>query len=117
MFYNLFRPKWISVQGTTFKCGCVLWIKNDDEEMPVFSVLKDICMVQKNVNDVWLVTEGLLTTIFNRHLNSYEVNETNSMMLVKQQHLLYSMPLHLIKVVHEGQVKTHVCPKYQVPTV
>ena len=42
-------------------------------------------MVQKNVNDVWLVTEGLLTTILNRHLNAYEVNETNSMMLVKQQ--------------------------------
>ena len=75
-------------------------------------------MVQQNVHDVWFVTEGLLTTTFNRHINAYEVNETNGTLLVKQQHLPYSMPLHLITVAHAGQqVKTYVCPKYQVPTV
>ncbi|CAB4026461.1 Hypothetical predicted protein [Paramuricea clavata] len=89
------KPKWISVQGTTFKCGCVLWIENDEEEMPVFALLKEICMVQQNVHNVWFVPEGLLTATFNRHINDYEVNETNGTLLVKQQHLPYSMPIYI----------------------
>ena len=108
----------MSVQGTTFKVGCVVCTGQDEEEMPKFALVKEICIVEQNLHNLWLVTKELLTTSFNGHVNAFEVNQNQgNFVLVKQEHLPYGLALHLITIEQAGQVKTYVCPKYQLPPV
>lgn len=111
----LFRPKWISIHGTTYKTGCVLWIDHTEEETPRFAILKSICIIERKLNDSWFVTEALHTVAVNKHFNAYEVTNTGNLATVKQHQLVYHFPLHLITVKDQEQVKTFVCPKFQVP--
>ena len=113
-----YRPKWISVHGTKFKNECVVWTGHDNEEMPIFALLKEICIVGQNLRNVWLVAEELLTVSHNKHFNAFEVEvkPSQELVLFKQDDLSYGFPLHLISISLEEQVKTFVCPKYQIPT-
>lgn len=114
-FFSYYRLKWMSVQGTKFKVGCIIWLGHDEEEMPRFALVKEISIVQQDLQNLWLVTEGLLMTSFNKHVNAYEVKTSEeNLVLVKQQDLPYGLPLHLITTKEAGQVKTYVCPKYQI---
>jgi hypothetical protein len=81
--------------------------------LPIFALLKEICIVRQN-----LVTEELLTVSHNKHLNVFEVEvkPSQELVLLKQDGLSYGFPLHLISISLEEQVKTFVCPKYQIPT-
>ena len=113
-----FRLMWVSIQGTTFKVGCVDCTGQDEEEMPRFALVKEICIVEQSLCNLWLVTERLLTTSFNGHVNAFEVCSTEGVMvLVKQQNLPYGLPLHLIPVEQTGHSKTYVCQKYQLPPI
>ena len=112
--FNFLRPKWILSHGTKYKVGCVLWIGHNEEETPNFVLLKEICMVERNLEQIWFITDALHTVSFVSHLNAYEVTRAADLKLVNQQHLVYPFPLHLITVTVQGQVKTVVCPKYQV---
>ncbi|XP_028407455.1 uncharacterized protein LOC114530067 [Dendronephthya gigantea] len=114
---NVRRPKWISVHGTIYKKGCVIWTGHDEEEMPIFAIVKEICIAEENLRNAWLVTEQLLTSSYNPHFNAYEVEVQLSQELVlqKQEDLIYGFPLHLIHITLEDQVKVFVCPKYQIP--
>ncbi len=85
--------------------------------MPCFALLKEICVVERNVETIWLITDTLHTVSFVSHLNAYEVYNATKLMILNQQQLPYPFPLHLISVTVEGQVKTVVCPKYQVAVV
>ena len=74
-------------------------------------------MVDRIVEKIWFITDVLNTVSFVTHLNAYEVTNTAELMIVNQQQLLYPFPLHLITVTFKEQVKTVVCPKYQVTVV
>jgi hypothetical protein len=110
-----FRPKWISIHGTKYKTGCVLWINHNEEETPCFAIVKDICIVQRDLMGSWFIAEALHTVALVKHFNAYEVNKTVNLLLVKQHQLVYPLPLHLITATDQEQVRTFVCPKYQVP--
>jgi hypothetical protein len=113
--YDIFRIKWISVQGIIFKVGCVLWIGHDDEETPCFVVLKEICIIERNLEKILFITDILCTVLFNGHLNAYEVNNTARSKIIEQKQPLYPFPLHLVNAVFQGYAKMFVCPKYQMP--
>ena len=115
--YKHFRPKWISIHGIKFKVGCVLWVGHDEEEMPCFVTLKEICIVEKNLERIWFVTHQLRIVMFNGHFNAYEMNNAAELKIIKQQELSYPFPLHLIYVSVQGQEKMFVCPKYQMPVM
>ena len=86
--------------------------------MPTFALAKEIRIVQQNLCYLWLVTERLLTTSFNGHVNAFAVCPTEgAMVLVKQQDLPYGVPLHLIPVEETGHSKTYVCRKCQLPPI
>ena len=51
--------------------GCVVFIGHDNEEVPRFAVVKEMCIVEESLDNLWLVTEGLLTTCFNQHLRGH----------------------------------------------
>lgn len=110
-----YRPKWISVHGTTYKTGCVLWVDNNEKETPRFAVLKAICIAEKKLNDSCFVIEELDTVALDKHFSAYEVNNTGTLATTRQHQLVYPFPLHLITVKDQEQVKTFVCPKFQVP--
>jgi hypothetical protein len=99
--------------------GCVVFIGHDNEEVPRFAVVKEMCIVEESLDNLWLVTEGLLTTCFNQHLNAYEVMPIteDNLVLLKQHHLPYGFPLHSINIKQDGHVKTCICPKYQLPPI
>lgn len=94
-----------------------MWIDHDEEETPRFAILKEICVFEKHVDKIFFVTEALHTQSFNKHFNAYEVSHATELRLVKQQQLSYYLPLHLITVTDQGQIKTLVCTKYQIPIV
>lgn len=112
-----YRPKSISVHGTMYKVGCVMWTEQDEEEMPSFALVKDICVVETNLNGIWFVTEVLHTVAFNKHFNAYEIDNTRNLSVIKQQELLYPLPLHIITITDQEEEKYFVCPKYQIPSV
>ena len=107
----------VSVHGTTYKIGCVMWIGQDEEEMPSFALVKDICVVEVNLSGIWFVTEVLHTAAFNKHFNVYEVNNTKNLSIIKQQDLPYPLPLHIITITDQEEEKHFVCPKYQIPSI
>ena len=111
-----FRPKWISIHGTSYKTGCVLWVDHNEREAPRFAVLKTICIVERKLHDSCFVIEALNTVGLDKHFNAYEVNNIGTLATVRQHQLVYPFPLHLITVKDGQQVKTYVCPKFQVPT-
>ncbi len=49
LLHNSFKPKWISLHRPTYKTGFVLWIDHNQEDIPRFAVVKDICIV-KHIN-------------------------------------------------------------------
>ena len=104
-FSCAFRPKWISVHGTMYKVGCVLWITNDEEETPQFSTPIDICVIETDLKSMMLVAEALTTVTFNKHLNAYEVVNTADLIFVQQDELLYPLPLHIITATNQEHVK------------
>ena len=83
------RPKWILVHGTKFKNECIVWTGQDEEEMPIFALLKEICIVEQNLKNVWLLTEELLTISHNKHFNAFEVElkPNQELALLKQDDL------------------------------
>ncbi len=68
-------------------------------------------MVERSLDHIWFVAEGLLTTSFCKHKNAYEVRPKDDLVLLRQHHLLYHLPLHLVS---GQQGKSYICPKYQV---
>ena len=94
-----------------------MWTTHDEHETPYFAALKEIWVVERQLNSIWLITEALHTVAFNKHFNAYEVNNTEELIFVRQQQLPYVLPLHLITITDQEQVKTVVCAKYQVPVV
>jgi hypothetical protein len=112
--YKFYSFKWISIQGTKYKVGCIVWIGIDEEEMPKFAQVKALCIVQQRFEDLWFITEEFSTTSFNPHVNAYEISPKEDIVLVKQHLLPYTLPLHLIRKDEGGINKTYVCPKYQL---
>ena len=94
-----------------------MWTTHDEDETPCFAALKEICVVERQLNSIWLIAEALHTVAFNKHFNAYEVNNTEELIFVRQQQLPYVLPLHLFTITDQEQVKTVVCAKYQVPVV
>ena len=94
-----------------------MWIGQDEEEMPSFALVKDICVVEVNLSGIWFVTEVLHTAAFNKHFNAYEVNNTKNLSIIKQQDLPYPLPLHIITITDQEEEKHFVCPKYQIPSI
>ena len=93
----------------------MLWVDNNEKETPRFAVLIAICIVEKKLNDSCFVTEELCTVALDKHFNAYEVSNTGGTLATTRQHqLVYPFPLHLITVKDQKQVKTFVCPKFQV---
>ena len=97
-----------------------MWTTHDEDETPCFAALKEICVVERQLNSIWLIAEALHTVAFNKHFNAYIirlVNNTEELIFVRQQQLPYVLPLHLFTITDQEQVKTVVCAKYQVPVV
>ena len=94
-----------------------MWVGLDEEEMPTFALVKDICVVEINLTGIWFVTEVLHTAAFNKHYNAYEVHNTRNLNFIKHEELLYPLPLHIITITDEEKEKHFVCPKYQDPSV
>ena len=97
--YKFYSFKWISIQGTKYKVGCIVWIGIDEEEMPKFAQVKAfvVLAVQQRFEDLWFITEELSTTSFNPHVNAYEISPKEDIVLLKQHLLPYTLPLHLIR--------------------
>jgi hypothetical protein len=58
-----------------------------------------MCAVEESLDNLWLATEGLLTTCFNQHCHAYEVipfTEDN-VVLLNQHHL--PMVSHFILII------------------
>ena len=94
----------------------MLWVDHNEREAPRFAVLKTICIVERKLHDSCFVIEALNTVGLDKHFNAYEVNNIGTLATVRQHQLVYPFPLHLITVKDGQQVKTYVCPKFQVPT-
>jgi hypothetical protein len=75
-----------------------MWVGLDEEDMPSFALVKDICVMETNLSDIWFVTEVLHTAAFSKHFNAYEVNNTRNLSVIKQQELVYPLPLHIITI-------------------
>jgi hypothetical protein len=58
-----------------------MWIGHDEEETPFFAVMKDICVVERNLTGIWFITNALHTTSFNKH--AYEVNSIDKLIWSK----------------------------------
>ena len=56
-----------------------MWVGLDEEEMPSFALVKDICVMETNLSGIWFVTEVLHTAAFSKHFNASEVNNTRKL--------------------------------------
>ena len=74
-------------------------------------------MVERNLERAWFITQKLGTVKFHEHFSAYEMVDTTELQIIKQQELLYPLPLHLINISVHGQNKIFVCPKYQIPVI
>ena len=65
--------------------------------MPIFALLKEICIVEQNLKNVWLVIEELLTISHNKHFNAFEVEvkPNQELVLLKPDDLSYGFPPNL----------------------
>ena len=58
------RAKWISVSGTKYKVGAILHIGHDNDEFPQFWKIKQICVVNSNVDKAMSVVSKKDTLMF-----------------------------------------------------
>ncbi|XP_034236587.1 uncharacterized protein LOC117642457 [Thrips palmi] len=101
---------WVRLNGTYFSNGLALHV-GFTKDYPSFCVIDRIVYLGLSENfepNIVFVCHKLVTSSFNRHLYSYEVNETNDWHAVAYDDLSTSFPLST-RVLPQGGL--YVCPR------
>ena len=93
------RFKWVTILGTKYKTGCTLQSDIDQFDNPIFGQVLKICAVDGNFNDICFVVSKLITTEFNSHYQSFEVQTMvpRIKLAIHPKHLASFLPLNQIQ--------------------
>ena len=78
--------KSVTIQGTKYIVGYVLAAYIDEDDLPVFGVIKDI-LIKQNLNDTLFILQPYRTHTFNAHYYSDEVYPVNETLIYKHKEL------------------------------
>ena len=92
--HNLYRSKWVKVNGTKYTTSSVLAIAVEDE-LPVFGRVNRIFVTGK---DVTFEVNCLYTKFYDPHYHAYVVIHTNVQQIIKYDSLISFYPLTLNKI-------------------
>ena len=89
MFCMFCRLNWVEVTGTTYKPSCAV-VVGYNQDLPTFGQVVEIISVDKKI---YLVTQLLITEVFNTHYHAYEITKTSHINISEIEHLRDDHPL------------------------
>ncbi len=85
------RAKWVEISGTLYKRKCILPIKADEDDFPVFGKVSGIYVTE---GDVVFDVNIRRTCAYEPHYHAYTLKNTSNTVLVRYQDLLCFYPLY-----------------------
>lgn len=113
-FFPHFRPMTISLHGTEYRVGAVVYVGSSDE-LPDFASIQGIFIF--GADKIYFVLKRFITTIFSGHFHSYEVRRpafSNDFVLEPKELKMY-LPMHTVKASTCQNGVLYVTPRYLPP--
>jgi len=108
MFYRL---NWVEVAGTTYKPFCAV-VVGYNQDLPTFGQVDEIISIDSKI---YLVTQLLITEVFNAHYHAYEVTKTSHNSICEIEDLRDYHPLSIYQSYDTRLIRKFFIPfKYHV---
>ena len=92
----MYRVRSVTLQGTKYAIGYVLVPYIEEDDLPVFGVIKDI-VIKQDLSDTLFILQPYRTSTFNTHYYSYEVYPVSETLIYTQKELADYHPLWISK--------------------
>ena len=90
------RVRSVTIQGTKYAIGYVLVPYIEEDDLPVFGVIKDI-IIKQDLHDTLFILQPYRASTFNAHFYSYEVYPVSETLIYTQKELADHHPLCISK--------------------
>ena len=90
------RVRSVTIQGTKYAIGYILFCYIEEDDMPVFGYIKDI-IIKQEINNTLFILQPYRASTFNPHYYSYEVYPVSEHLIYLQKELADYHPLSLSK--------------------
>ena len=92
------RIRSVTIQGTKYAIGYVLVPYIEDDDLPVFGVIKDITIkIKQDLNNTLFILQPYRASTFNAHFYLYEVYPVSETLIYTQKELADHHPLCISK--------------------
>lgn len=113
LFTELYVPARVTVEGTTYRSGIMLFMSYDTDGDPQFGLLKTILVLkQMGRSRIKLVVQKWETLGFEKHLFAYSVIPTKDLLATDVEELLDHHPLHAVKSYREHDDTSYISVRY-----
>lgn len=116
----VYRPRKVTIHGTEYRLGAVLYTGFTDDELPVFSSINKIIVSPTNNEIVFLLTK-FVTIEFSVHYHAFQLRREvqPQTFLASHEDFLTYLPAHIIYPfgVANNNGACYVAPRYSVPAV
>ena len=105
------------IGGTKYKQGAILHIGYDEDDLPSFWKVQNICIINNNLNDIKFVFLPLQTLSFHAHFQCYEVqveaSATENLKIYHQNEFTSYIPTNLCTPYGNRARAKFVCTRYE----
>lgn len=108
------RAKWITIHGTKYKVGAIVHIGFDEDEFPQFWEIKEISIVNNNVDKALFIVNKKETLTFSEHYQAYEIvaPKQKYTKVVYSENFTCHLPYSEIK--RFGSHSRYICLRYEL---
>ena len=110
----MFRPRTVSLHGTSYRVGAIVFVGYVDE-LPAFASIQGIFVL--GAKKIYFIVKKLETIMFSSHFHSYEVGRPAhaDVFVLEPEKLKVYLPMHTVKASTCQNGRLYVTPRYLPP--